>query len=81
VTGQSQGHESVRLIAETLDKNSSDYADHKRCEVGYVHRHLAQKPSGGVEGSTWRYSLLNSGHETPSSSVPPLEAGVELAPV
>ncbi len=36
--------------------------------VGYVHRHRAQKPSGDVEDSdvedsTWRYSLLNWGHD------------------
>ena len=32
-------------------------ADH----MSYVHRHQAQEPSGGVEDSTWRYSLLNWG--------------------
>ena len=31
--------------------------------VGYVHRHQAQKPSSDVEDSTWRYSLLNWGHD------------------
>jgi hypothetical protein len=28
-----------------------------------VHRHQAQQPSGDVEDSTWRYSLLNWGHD------------------
>jgi len=37
--------------------------DHMRRVVSYVHRHQAQKPSGGVEDSTWRYSLLNWGHD------------------
>ena len=31
--------------------------------VNYVHRHQGQKPSGDVEDSTWRYSLLNGGHD------------------
>ncbi len=30
---------------------------------GYVHRHQAQKPSGDVENSNWRYSLMNWGHD------------------
>jgi hypothetical protein len=37
--------------------------DRIRHVVSYVHRHQAQKPSGDVEDSTWRYSLLNWGHE------------------
>jgi hypothetical protein len=31
--------------------------------TGYVHRHLAQRPSGDVHGTTWRYSLMNWGHD------------------
>ena len=64
--GESKGHESGRKIVEILGKNKSDYTDqdvdHMRRVVGYVHRHQAQKPSGDVEDSTWRYSLLNWGH-------------------
>ena len=65
--GESKGHESGRKIVEILEKNKSDYTDddvdHMRRVVGYVHRHQAQKPSGDVEDSTWRYSLLNWGHD------------------
>ncbi len=65
--GESKGHESGRKIVEILGKNKSDYTDvdvdHMRRVVGYVHRHQAQKPSGDVEDSTWRYSLLNWGHD------------------
>jgi hypothetical protein len=65
--GESKGHESGRKIVEILGKNKSDYTeddvDHMRRVVGYVHRHQAQKPSGEVEDSTWRYSLLNWGHD------------------
>ena len=31
--------------------------------VGYVHRHLAQRPDGDVTETTWRYSLMNWGHD------------------
>jgi hypothetical protein len=31
--------------------------------VGYVHRHLAQRPAGDVTGTRWRYSLMNWGHD------------------
>jgi len=65
--GESKGHESGRMIVEILKKNKSDYADdavdHMQRVVGYVHRHQAQKPSGGVEDSTWRHSLLKWGHD------------------
>jgi hypothetical protein len=65
--GESKGHESGGKIVEILEKNKSDYTDdvdHMRRVVSYVHRHQAQKPSGDVEDSTWRYSLLlNWGHD------------------
>ncbi len=31
--------------------------------VGYVHRHLAQRPEGDIEETPWRYSLMNWGHD------------------
>jgi hypothetical protein len=65
--GESKGHESGRKIVEILGKNKSDYTDddvdHMRRVVNYVHRHQAQEPSGDVEDSTWRYSLINWGHD------------------
>ena len=65
--GESKGHESGRMIVDILKKNKSDYTDedvdHMRRVVSYVHRHQAQKPSGDVEDSNWRYSLLNRGHD------------------
>ncbi len=31
---------------------------------GFVKRHLAQRPDKeGIEGSRWRYSLMNWGHD------------------
>jgi hypothetical protein len=31
--------------------------------VGYLHRHLAQRPSGDVREIRWRYSRTNWGHD------------------
>ena len=32
-------------------------------KVGYVHRHLAQRPKGDVTDTRWRYSLMNWRHD------------------
>lgn len=65
--GESVGHESGRRIAAILRSRKADLndddADHMRKVVGYIHRHLAQKPSSGIEDSPWRYSLMNWGHD------------------
>jgi hypothetical protein len=31
----------------------------QRKAIGYVQRHLAQRPRGDVENTPWRYSLMN----------------------
>jgi len=65
--GESTGHASGRRIIEILrtkkDDLSEDDIAHMRKVVGYVHRHLAQKPSGDVTDTAWRYSLMNWGHD------------------
>ena len=66
-TGESIGHRSGRRIVEILrtpvyELESDDYA-HMRKVVGYVRRHLAQRPARNVETSRWRYSLMNWGHD------------------
>ncbi len=65
--GESEGHKSRRRIVEILSKNRPDYTgddvDHMRRVVSYVNRHQAQKPKGDVEGSKWRYSLMNWGND------------------
>ncbi len=70
--GESTGHRSGRRIVQlrrtkVADLTDDDYA-HMRKVVGYVHRHLAQRPDGDVTHTRWRYSLLNWGHD-------PLEGG------
>lgn len=65
--GESTGHRSGRRIVEIKRANKSDLTDsqydHMQKVVGYVHRHMAQKPSGDIEDSDWRYSLMNWGHD------------------
>ncbi|ADB31024.1 putative DNA-binding protein [Kribbella flavida DSM 17836] len=64
---ESVGHHSGRRIVELLGTKKADLGDddyaHMRKVVGYVHRHLAQRPSGDVTDTPWRYSLMNWGHD------------------
>ncbi len=70
--GESVGHESGRRIIEILGKKAADYSDddlkHMAKVVGYVHRHLAQHPSGEIEDTPWRHSLMNWGHDPAKKS-------------
>ncbi|MET8576781.1 DUF3140 domain-containing protein [Streptomyces sp. NPDC005012] len=65
--GESTGHASGRRIVEILGAKKGDLSDddyaHMRKVVGYVRRHLAQRPSGDVRDSRWRHSLMNWGHD------------------
>ncbi len=65
--GESVGHESGRKIITILQAKKADLTSgdeqHMRKVVGYVHRHLAQRPSGDVSATHWRYSLMNWGHD------------------
>ncbi|WEV28752.1 DUF3140 domain-containing protein [Streptomyces sp. 71268] len=65
--GESVGHASGRRIVELLNTKQADLSDddlaHMRKVVGYVHRHTAQRPSGDVTHTKWRYSLMNWGHD------------------
>jgi hypothetical protein len=61
------GHESGRRIVEILHRNKAelteeDYA-HMRKVIGYIKRHLAQRPEGDISQTRWRYSLMNWGHD------------------
>ena len=65
--GESTGHESGRRIVALLRARKGELeaedAAHMRKVVGYVHRHLAQRPSGDVRQTAWRHSLMNWGHD------------------
>ena len=64
---ESTGHASGRRILEVLAKKKADLTEddeaHMRQVVGYVRRHLAQRPDGDVHDTRWRYSLMNWGHD------------------
>lgn len=64
---ESTGHESGRRIIKILEGKKSDLDDddyaHMRKVVGYTKRHLAQRPSGDITDTPWRYSLMNWGHD------------------
>ena len=64
---ESTGHASGRRIVELLRARKADHDDddlaHMRKVVGYVRRHLAQRPDGDVAETPWRYSLMNWGHD------------------
>jgi Protein of unknown function (DUF3140) len=64
---ESTGHRSGRRIVELLRTKKGDLTEddiaHMRKVVGYVHRHLAQRPDGDVTDTRWRYSLMNWGHD------------------
>ncbi len=64
---ESVGHESGRRIvdikrAEKSGLTDDDYALMRKV-VGYVHRHMAQRPDGDVTDTRWRHSLMNWGHD------------------
>ncbi|GAB3587919.1 DUF3140 domain-containing protein [Amycolatopsis endophytica] len=65
--GESVGHESGRHIVRILRSKRSDLSaedyKHMRKMLGFIHRHSAQKPSGEVKDTRWRYSLMNRGHD------------------
>jgi Protein of unknown function (DUF3140) len=57
-----RGIAGTRPFMATTKLDDEDHA-HMRKVVGYVHRHLAQRPKGDVTDTKWRYSLMNRGHD------------------
>jgi len=53
----------VELLRKKKGELTDDDRAHMSKVVGYVHRHLAQRPDGDVEHTRWRYSLMNWGHD------------------
>ncbi|WP_416676381.1 DUF3140 domain-containing protein [Egbenema bharatensis] len=64
---ESKGHQSGRKIVKILRKSESEYTEadlsHMKKVISYIHRHSAQKPSGSIVETPWRYSLMNWGHD------------------
>ena len=65
--GESVGHAAGRRILDILDTRKADLSqddhEHMKKVVGYVHRHMAQRPDGDIIHTHWRYSLMNWGHD------------------
>jgi hypothetical protein len=64
---ESVGHHMGERILELKQKpvaklTPDDYADMRKV-IGYVHRHMAQRPADDVADSRWRKSLMNWGHD------------------
>ena len=51
--------EESKSVGDESD-TSKEATGHK---VNYIKRHTAQPPSGDVEDTAWRYSLMNWGHD------------------
>ena len=65
--GESKGRKSAKKIIEIRRKKKDGLTDddysHMKKVNAYVKRHMAQKPSGDIKDSDWRYSLMNWGHD------------------
>lgn len=69
-SGTGVGHDSGERIVAIKHKKKAELTDddyaHMQKVVGYVHRHLAQggpDKAKDKDDSTWRYSLMNWGHD------------------
>src|SRR5215469_2082438 len=64
---ESVGHRSGRRIVEILRTKNDRLTDwdlmHMRAVVGFVRRHVAQRPRKNAATSRWAYSLKNWGHD------------------
>jgi hypothetical protein len=64
---ESVGHKSGRRIIDIRQKKKADLDEDDyawmRKVVGYVKRHMAQRPDGDISQTRWRYSLMNWGHD------------------
>lgn len=65
--GSSIGHHSGEHIVRILHKKKTDLTPADEAHLhkvhSYISRHSAQRPSGDVEHTPWRYSLMNWGHD------------------
>ena len=64
---ESVGHQSGRRIVEILKTPKERLTDqdllHMRTVVGFIRRHLAQRPRNDTPESRWARSLKNWGHD------------------
>jgi hypothetical protein len=62
-TGDRSGDRIVQILRTRKTALTADDVAHMRKVVAYVHRHLAQRPSGDLTDTHWRWSLMNWGHD------------------
>lgn len=66
-SGESIGHKSgkkiIKIKRTKKDELTDNQYEHMQKVVSYVKRHKAQKPSGNIQDSNWRYSLKNWGYD------------------
>jgi hypothetical protein len=63
-TGRRSAERIVEIRRTRKDALTGDQWEHMAKVTGYIKRHCAQGgPSGDVESSKWRYSLMNWGHD------------------
>lgn len=62
-TGHKSGHRIIAIKGKKKTELGDDDWDHMAKVVGYVHRHLKQRPNGDIKNTHWTYSLKNWGHD------------------
>lgn len=61
--GHRMGERILELKARRLAELTEDDYQTMRKVIGYVHRHIRQRPGGDVSDTRWRWSLMNWGHD------------------
>lgn len=65
--GEAVGHAMGERILELKGLRQAELGEDEyramRKVIGYIRRHLAQRPAGDVRDSRWRHSLMNWGHD------------------
>jgi hypothetical protein len=62
-TGHKSGRQIVHLLQKKRDEYTEDDLSHMKKVISYIHCHNAQRPSGDLKNTRWRYSLKNWGHD------------------
>ncbi len=61
--GHAMGGRVLAVRAKKVSERDDDDYDAMRKVIGYVHRHMKQRPTGDVTDTRWRKSLMNWGHD------------------
>ncbi len=62
-TGRTSGHRIIEIHGTRKGDLTESQVEWMTKTVGYIKRHRAQRPSGDVTETKWRYSLMNWGHD------------------